>query len=318
MASLSEQYIAAVTRRLPPASRREIAEELRATIADMVAARPGPNAEWETLNQLGDPAVLSAEYRGSPQHLIGAELYPDYVRMLKSLVLVAFPVIALLVALPRVVLGNGHPGEVIAAAGLWTFVAGVQLIFWMTLVFVVAERTGNRHRHFTMAWTPDSLSRTSMRTSRSDAAFSIIVLLLVLGFVPWQQFFAAVPVIDPALWRGWLPAIMAAIASLLLADIRRMQTGRWSRWTATVAVVGDLAVVGVLAWAATVSPLVNPEFLTAIGADPATFPQWILVAIIGVFVLGDVAAVVVGARAQRYDYRGGKPEKPGQPSAVQR
>lgn len=299
MVSLSEKYIAAVQQRLPRALRSEAGAELRATILDMTRSRSGRDAEREVLSELGDPAEVAAEYTGAARYVVGPEMYPDYVRLLKVIVPVVLPLIAVIVALPRVVLSDDHPAQVIAFAAFWTFMVGVQLIFWVTIVFVVAERAGGRHRKAPRSWTPDELTAPQGASSRADAAFSIVAVLLLLMFLPWQHFTPAVPIVDPYLWRGWLPALCVLLAGLLLVDMHRVRSGAWTRATAALTIVLDLVILGVLIWAAIESPLINPEFLETLTRADASFNPWIVVAVIGVFLFGDIVSCLVGARTRR-------------------
>ncbi|AEF42640.1 hypothetical protein [Hoyosella subflava] len=301
MGSLSEQYIAAVLRRLPRTLRPEVEAELHATIADMIADRgagdPG-EAERNALIQLGDPAGVAAEYTGAAQHLIGPAMYPDYVRLLKVLVPVVLPVVALIIALPRVVIDDGEPLQVIGATLLGTFFIGVQLVFWTTVVFAIAERTGGRHRHFRTSWSPDDLSRENLTSSRPDAVISLIAVVLLLGFLPWQHFFSVVPILDPYLWRGWLPAIGVLFAGVLIIDVYRIKHGQWTLRMAALAIMLDLAIFSVLVWAAMASPIVSPAFLAALGGSPAEFNQWIVVGIFAVYLIGDIVACAAAVNSR--------------------
>ena len=84
--NLIERYLYDVVRRLPEKQRKDIEEELRTLIEDMLEERPGDGGAEEVeavLSELGDPAKLAMKYRGEEAHLIGGEYYPIYCQILK-------------------------------------------------------------------------------------------------------------------------------------------------------------------------------------------------------------------------------------------
>lgn len=98
MTTLSTAYVAAVVRHIPEGSRDEIAEDVSSMITEVVEARlttPSPDretaaeAERAVLEELGDPAHLARQYTQAPQHLIGPQFYPLYLRALQWLLPIA-------------------------------------------------------------------------------------------------------------------------------------------------------------------------------------------------------------------------------------
>ena len=84
--NLIERYLYDVVRRLPEKQRKDIEEELRTLIEDMLEERKGDGGAEEVeavLSELGDPAKLAMKYRGEEAHLIGGEYYPIYCQILK-------------------------------------------------------------------------------------------------------------------------------------------------------------------------------------------------------------------------------------------
>ena len=97
--TLTDRYVWAVLKSLPEAKRTDIDRELRASIADDVEARvdggeDADAAERAVLLALGDPATLAASYQGRTPGLIGPDLYPGYVGLLKMLYAVVLPIVA--------------------------------------------------------------------------------------------------------------------------------------------------------------------------------------------------------------------------------
>ncbi|MGG6311425.1 hypothetical protein [Paenibacillus macerans] len=165
--NLIELYFLEVTRRLPERIRGDIALELRSTIEDMLPDDYGEAEVKESLAKLGDPAVLAAEYRDQPAHLIGPRFYDAYVQVMK-MVLPIVIVIALLSLIANQIITYSSEiapfnavsillGKAISAV----LGAGIQTAFWITLVFAILERTGTGkelplNSKFKV-WTPDDL-----------------------------------------------------------------------------------------------------------------------------------------------------------------
>ena len=145
-ATLTDRYVHAATRSLPEDQRADVADELRGSIGDRVEAliheQPGMDvydAEYVAVEELGDPDRLSAGYSGKRLQLIGPELYPSYVRVLKSVLVVSVPSVTLVVAVVGALAGESV-GGVIGGAAWMAFTVAVQICFWITLAFALTER----------------------------------------------------------------------------------------------------------------------------------------------------------------------------------
>lgn len=144
--TLTDRYVALVVRRIPADQRGDVADELRATIADTVEARgpAGPEAaEREVLTEMGDPIRLAARYTDRPLALIGPALYPTYIRLLTVLLSTVLPVVTAVSAVLDVLDGQGA-GEVIGGAVGAVLSLSTQMIAWLTVVFALVERSGKR------------------------------------------------------------------------------------------------------------------------------------------------------------------------------
>ncbi len=83
-----ERYVYAVTRKLPEKQRKDIEQELRGLIEDMLADRTGEGSPGEAdietvLTELGDPALLADSFRMGKKHLIGPDNYNTYFFVVK-------------------------------------------------------------------------------------------------------------------------------------------------------------------------------------------------------------------------------------------
>ncbi|KAB2859741.1 MAG: hypothetical protein F9K46_10945, partial [Anaerolineae bacterium] len=83
---LVERYVHQVGRYLSQKERAEIEAELRSMIQDQLDDRfegaPSPADVASVLSELGDPRQMAASY-GSQQYLVGPDLYPSMMRVLR-------------------------------------------------------------------------------------------------------------------------------------------------------------------------------------------------------------------------------------------
>ena len=194
-ASLTDRYVAATVRGLDEAQRPEVERELLATIEDMVDARleagapTRTDAEQAVLVELGDPVRLAAGYSGRPLHLIGPGVYPEWLRLVRVLLVVVVPisVVGNLVARLFVEdLATTDIGSLVGSSIALALTVALHVVFWTTLVFVVLERTGHASLD---TWTPDQLPDTggTGRVGFGETAASVVFLVLVALALVWQQ-----------------------------------------------------------------------------------------------------------------------------------
>ena len=235
--TLTDRYIAATVRSLPPQLQAEVRDELRASIADAVDARteqgePLEAAERAVLSELGDPSILAAGYADRPLHLIGPKYFLTWWRLLKVLVAIV-PACAFGGVVIAQALAGGGIGQIIGEGIAVGLAVTVHLAFWTTLVFVILERTG---ADTGVRWSVDRLpDDATPGAGRGELIASLMMLAVLAGAVIWDRFRgfvftgdSAVPLLNPDLWpwgTGSLFAIMAADAALAVAVYAR---GRWT------------------------------------------------------------------------------------------
>lgn len=259
--SLTDRYVWAVTRQLPPETGPDVARELRVTIEETVenrvAAGEDPeSAERETVAGLGDPDVLAREYGGRPNHLIGPAYFPAWVRLVKLL---------LAVIVPLAVLGTVVGQAFVADAGFGTIVGevvgiavqvSVHIVFWTAVVFVLVERQGGSAEpdQFLRAWNPDELSDPAdgvRRASLSEMVHEVVTSVVVIGLCLWQWGGAgegAVQVLDPELAPGWQVLILGFLALDVLVTVAAWARGGWSTSLALAGVISAVVSGAVLVW----------------------------------------------------------------------
>ena len=111
---------------------------------DAHAGHASPEAaERAALAELGDPDALAAQYTDTTRFLIGPRLYPEWERLLLLLLPIVVPIAGIAVGAVGWVSGKPVGEAIVSGLGV-AFNVAVQLTFWFTLVFAIAERTGSR------------------------------------------------------------------------------------------------------------------------------------------------------------------------------
>jgi hypothetical protein len=317
MPSLTDRYVFTVLRRVPEVQRADLDKELRSSIADLVDAHINNgatevDAEEGALLELGDPDRFAASVTNSPQYLIGPESYPSWLRLLKFLFALIVPVAAVAHALVIVALGEGI-GDVIAALISTAISASLHIAFWVTLVFVILERTGNpRHTNWQRTWTPDQLPEYAHdRRTIGDLAAELVWIGILAALLIGQQFWSfavirgeSVPVLSPGEWTFWWPYMLVVLALNATIAVWVWRRGGWSWLTAGVNAILGLAAAIPLIWLALSHRFFNPEFFESLGWTPDNFgvvdinTTAIVVVVVCVFFWDAIDGFIKARRAQ--------------------
>ncbi len=107
-------------------------------------------------------------------------------------------------------------------AALWVgFMVAVNVVFWVTVVFALAER-GKVGTGVELEWDPDQLPDDdgAGRVGLGETVASVGFLVAAGLAIVWQQTSSpvtsggdSVPVLDPALWSGALPWLLLVLAA---------------------------------------------------------------------------------------------------------
>lgn len=304
--TLTDRYLHAATRAVPEAQRAEIRRELAERIGDDIDARveagaDHAQAETDALTALGDPDALAASYLDRPQHLIGPQLYPLWKRLLRLLLLIVVPIVAIAFPLAQT-LAQKPFGEIVGS----TFVVLVTLIvhlgFWTTLVFAQLDRAlGGKPL---MEWTPDLLPEVYESTKtdvRWDVGANLVFIALgavaIFSHVLLLPFRAGdgaiVPLFEPSTW-DWLPWYLVGV---LAADTifwgMLYRVGRWDYALVAARTVLSAAYAVPLVWAFATGRMLNPAFIERAGWVDGTelLAQGGTLAIIFAFLTVAIAAI---------------------------
>src|SRR5690606_16181590 len=100
-------------------------------------------AELAVLNDLGDPDRLASEYSGKPLALIGPRYYLAWLRWTKRLLATIPPLVGVANTVIRLALdtdGIDAIWSAVWAGWIAAIIAAVNVLFWSTLGFVIADR----------------------------------------------------------------------------------------------------------------------------------------------------------------------------------
>lgn len=304
--SLTDRYVYAATRLLPEDQRADVADELRGSIDDRAEAlRPtgvdADRAEYVALEELGDPDRLAARYSGRPLQLVGPELYPAYVRALKSVLVAAVPAVTVVIAVIAALDGQSVGG--IIGKSVWIgLTVGLHVCFWVTLAFALAERgvsTGDLRQSLQVDWTPDQLPELPRARTGSlvEMVSALVWLGLLGGAVVWQHVSSplgdGVPALDPDLWSFWLPLILALLVAEGVFEVVKYRLAGWSPALATVNVALGALFAAPPVYLAADDRLINPAAVAEIqqewaGFDPGAVNTGVIVVALAIWVWDSV------------------------------
>lgn len=320
MTTLTERYLYAATRNLPETQRLELRRELAERIGDDIDARVQDGAEpveaeTAALTDLGDPDALVARYLDRPLHLIGPQLFPTWKRLLKLLLAIVLPVVAVFYPMAQLLAGQSW-GAIAGGLFVVLLTTAVHLGFWATLVFAILDRSlGGRP---VMEWTPEFLpevSSPSRNAVRWDVGANLVFIALAAvaifthtAFLPFRDAAGAtVPLFEPATWQ-WLPWVLLGV---LAADVVfwgiLYRRGSWDYALAAARTVLSAAYAAPFAWAFASGRLINPEFVALTGwadgrsllAEGGTLAIVFAFMVVGIAAIWPIDAFVKARHASR-------------------
>lgn len=188
---LIDRYVYAVTEHFQKDIKEDIGKELRTNIEDMLPENYTEKDVYQVLEKLGSPFKLANEYNPSKKYLIGPGYYDNYLSVLKLVigictsVLVGIAILGWVIEPP--VDGYTYSNLIILFSNLIAaaFDGAIQGALWVTLVFVILERTGVETGQVLFSnkkWTPDDLPEYPVndkkKISRGETVFSMFCTVL--------------------------------------------------------------------------------------------------------------------------------------------
>lgn len=294
--NLIDRYIYAVTEKLPEDSREDVGRELRANIEDMLPDDAKDSDIRGVLESLGNPTKLADEYRQTKRYLIGPSLYDNYISVLKlvvSIVAIVFAFIAVIDSTFDSSIDGGILSlsiEIFINVLVGMIQGIIQAALWVTVVFVIIERTGVSHGNMPFSnkkWSVDDLPSETIHSkrkiSRVETAFGMFFTILftsLLYFYP--QFMGIYEMggngsvsITPLLVSEVLHSYMWVIILLFVVSfcilIWKFIYGYWNLSIATACTIINIAVCILVFTMVNDKALLNQEFISRV-ADLTKIP----------------------------------------------
>lgn len=185
------RYIYQVTKHLT-VNRKDIESELRTLIDDMLEDRTHGSVVTKedidaVLNELGNPAEMADKYRSINQYLIGPELFPRYLFLLKIVLGATLFGMCTVTVLDYVT--NSDPNWYLFVADLiGNAVSGLLSAFAsVTIIFAIFEGKGIKLKELTEPWEVSSLPPVPVKEASISIAepifgivFTIVLMILFL------------------------------------------------------------------------------------------------------------------------------------------
>lgn len=198
--NLIDRYVYAATERLPQDTREDVIRELCANIEDMLPEEYTESDILEVLEKLGNPIKLADEYNQRKRYLIGPGIYDSYISVLKlvtSIVAIVFICLTLIEWALKSPLSGSIPKMSITFF-LDIMLAPIQGIIqgfiWVTVVFVILEKTGIDEGNLPFAnkkWSPADLPTLPVskkrKISRAETVFSIFCTVFFTVLIYFQS-----------------------------------------------------------------------------------------------------------------------------------
>lgn len=266
-------YIQEVTRRLPEKNREDIALELSSTIGDMLPDEYSDEDVKSVLEKLGSPVALAYGYRDKPMYLIGPRYFDVYVSLLKMIIPIAL-IVSFISIFAEYLTGYSEESPVnvmvsLISKGILTiFEVGIQFLFWITLVFVILERTDKGHNGQPLTatfkkWTPEDLKDIPyIPKKKTISRIEIFGSLLWIGIWATLYFYAerllgvytgsleglklVAPMFNQEILLRYWPLIVIVIGLELTFVLYKLIKGQWTKKMAVFNTVQE--VVGAVAF----------------------------------------------------------------------
>lgn len=278
-----ERYIYAATKLLPEKNRKDIADELRANIGDMLDARcgevlPTENDVRVVLAEMGTPDELAEKYSSDKVgHLIGGIYYLKWKIVLKVVLICALAGVTLATVMEAFL---EHNDLFVTVGDLVSNTTGVAFaaFAFVTIIFAIFERKNVKLAESDSIDKLPSVPDRSNRISKADPiigiAFGVVFTVLFLGFPQvfpiminvGKDSFEYIPALDvDSIRAAWLPIIIFAVTGIVRECVQLVE-GRYCKSVMISTIVTNaIAIVAAVFWLTDFN-IMNSEGIAQIAA----------------------------------------------------
>lgn len=286
---LIDRYVFAVIGHLPEDIREDVGKELRTNIEDMLPENPTEGDIYKTLEKLGNPWKLAAEYKPEKRYLIGPILYDKYFSVLKMVLGIVISVLVSITLFfwifkPSV---EVYLFENIVKLFVELILAVIQAVIqgtlWVTIIFAVIERTGaggGEIPFLKKKWSPSDLPDLPVSNkgdiSRGETVFSMffsILFISVLFFKPQlialyikdsYGIISAIPLFEIERLHSYFLIVLLFTLVQLGINIWKYILRRWNISLAVVNLMYNIAFCILIIIMINDSSLINNQFIIKI------------------------------------------------------
>jgi hypothetical protein len=233
---LIDRYLAAVGVLLPQAQKADIVAELRDVLLnrreeqEAALGRPLTRPENEALlKAFGNPLTVAGRY-GRQQYLIGPELYPVYVFVIR-IVLAAIALSAVITGVVQGVLNPANAAQAVLVAFNIVWTGGFAAVGVVTAIFAGLQRTPAGARILD-AWSPGDLPRVPKRRRHRGWPDYVAAIVVNVIFLLWWSH----------LINFWQPVILASPGQTLHIDVAPVWHALY--WPVFALALGVIAING--------------------------------------------------------------------------
>jgi hypothetical protein len=245
MSELVDRYVHQVGRYLPEKDRAEIMAELRSQIADQLDDRyegaPTQADVAAVLTELGDPRRLAASYAGE-RYLIGPDLYPTMMMVLRRGWVLVPPIVVLVHVLAALV--SQEPSnllDLVIEAAVGAVQATLLFTAVVVLIFAIVQHSGEDLDELTgqeKGFDPLALPEVDdpAAVDRFESAFSItfgtLATLVLLYFLRVGGLTLRFNLSDPGdvipVSIPWLMVVIITTVMVVGLNLLALLRNRWS------------------------------------------------------------------------------------------
>ncbi|WP_461612515.1 hypothetical protein [Clostridium sp. Marseille-QA1073] len=187
-----DRYVYAVVCKLPEKERKEVEEEIRGLIDDIINSYDEnltyEEKAYKALKELGDPETLADNYRGEKRYLIGPKYFDRYMYVLKIVLLAVFLGITVATIVGQIFNGPANVSQITKVITVYNsslFSGAIQGSVWVTGIFAIIEYKGvniDGNGKGKSTWDPSNLPEVPNKKITIKPSESIIGIVITTIF----------------------------------------------------------------------------------------------------------------------------------------
>lgn len=318
--NLIERYVYAVTKRMPEHIQKDVTEELRALIEDMLIERCGENTPtekdiYDVLTALGTPGALYEKYdTESKKCLIGAPYYTIYKQVLKIVMICVCFATTLAFVIDHAVSAQviWYKSLLQWAGTLWSGAVGAFTFVTILFAFFYHKNIHLEYQESLHDLPPIPKNNQSISTSESIFSMSFSIIFAVLFLVAPQTFFVLtadrqmIPIFNISfIQTNWLIFVILMAAGIIPEAVKLVEKC-YNNKVMIISIIANGISAVLCFWLLGDNRIINADFTGSISsllaekndfliALPSNF-RWVLLAIILLLLVYDTIEAIVKSK----------------------